>query len=311
MGRQIRTISLIKGAAIVAAMLGARGAYAQTPEVQPDGAASAGAGALQAVETEALSKDAFSTGLLTTSEGALSAALWGGADAANISFLLGQAPARPLTPSIGQALRRVLLSAGAGPANAGPELGGRKLLALARAGFVEEARTVASLSSAPSSDPATGQAHAIADLLAANENAACTRNLRLTSGRDQPFWVKLRVLCYALAEEQAAAELTYKILRDQALLSDTEDALLLAISIGVMPSERVLPQTALDYAIMRRLELPLSADQLGKADGGVLVTLARDESVAPALRIAAAQFAAQRGIFDGAAAPSAHGKFQL
>ncbi|MEL7490692.1 MAG: hypothetical protein AAGJ73_08225 [Pseudomonadota bacterium] len=277
-----------KTVAIMAALMLATGgaALAQTSLTAP-------------VERTSLAQDAFSTGVLRAGQGAMDPDLWRGADAETLEFLLEKAPSRPMTPSLGGVLRRTLLSAGAGPEGAPASLGGRKLLALARAGFSEEVRNVASLSSAPANDPQVGQALALADLLDGDTDAACRRNAGLSGGRDAPFWVKLRVLCYAAAGENDAADLTYGLLRDSGALSEGDALFLRALATGAAPKTPPAPENALHLAALRQLQLPLLPSLLDVADAGVLKAIANDGSVDVQSRIAAAARAASMGVVSG------------
>ncbi|MBB5519718.1 hypothetical protein FHS62_002543 [Amphiplicatus metriothermophilus] len=250
------------------------------------------------VEATPLARDAFATGLLSRGDGALAPGLWRGARADTLAALLDLAPRRPASPAIGEAMRRVLLSAGDAPPGATSALGGRKLLALARAGFVEEARTIASLSSAPRGDPYVGQALAVADLLEGRPEEACRRNAGLSSGRDEIFWVKLRVLCYALAGERDAAELTFDILRERGAVEPADEPFFLALTTGAAPKTPPAPENALHLAALRQLALPLAPELLGRADAGVLRAVARDESADIATRAAAARMAAAMGVMS-------------
>lgn len=250
------------------------------------------------VEATPLARDAFATGLLSRSEGALAPDLWRGARPETLAVLLDLAPPRPASPAIGEAMRRVLLSAGETPPGATSALGGRKLLALARAGFIEEARTIASLSNAPRGDPHVGRALAVADLLEGRPEEACRRNAGLSSGRDEIFWVKLRVLCYALAGERDAAELTFDILRERGAVEPADEPFLLALTTGAAPKTPPAPENALHLAALRQLGLPLAPELLAVADAGVLKAVARDENLDIATRAAAAQKAAAMGVMS-------------
>lgn len=250
----------------------------------------------EAVETAPLATDAFSTGVLDRSNGALPPTLWQGSDSQTLEYLLMHMPSRPSAPSLGETLKRVLLSPGPGPQGAAASLGGKKLLALARAGFAEEARTVSSLSTASRGDPWTGQADAVADLLSGEIAAACRRNANLNSGRDELFWVRLRALCYVEAGETDAADLTLGILRDQGALDAADLEFLTAALTGAAPKAPPAAQNALQYAIARKLGLPFSPGLLNEADAGVLAAIAKDISLDPATRISAAQRAIAMGI---------------
>jgi len=252
----------------------------------------------ETVETQPIAVDPFSTGLLTAAEGALERTLWDGAEPQTIDYLLERLPARPHAPSLGEALRRALLSPGSAPQGAGPSLGGKKLLALARAGFVEEARTVASLSTAGRNDPWTGQALAVADLLDGDVANACSRGASIASGRGEPFWVKLRVMCYAEAGEFDAADLTLNILREQGLLNPDEDAFLAAAARALAPKTPLAPRTALEYAVAKTIRAPLAPGLVNRADGGVLAAIAADAGADEATRIEALQRAVAMGVAD-------------
>ncbi len=248
------------------------------------------------VETAQISTDAFSTGTLDRLTGALPPTLWQGSDGQTLEYLLTQLPTRPSSPSLGETMKRVLLSPGPGPQDAAASLGGKKLLALARAGFAEEARTVASISTASRGDPWTGQAEAVADLLSGDALAACQRNANLSSGRDELFWVRLRAYCYAQAGELDAADLTLGVLRDQGALGTSDEQFLLAVVTGATPKSPIAVENALQYAISRTLDLPLLPSLLSKADASVLTAIAHDVSLDATIRIAAAERAIAMGV---------------
>ncbi len=252
------------------------------------------------VEQSALARDVFSTGTLSRSEGGLPGDLWRGADAATLSRLLDSLPALPATPSLGEAIRRTLLSNGDGPDDASGNLGGKKLLALVRAGYADEARTIASLSNAARNNPSVSQALAVADLLDAKVNDACLRNAALASGRDSNFWVTLRVLCYAAKGERDAAELSLGLLREQGALSDSDEALLSALVTGAPPKAMPALENAFHLAALRQLKLPLTPGDLRRADGGVLKAVMSDAAVDPATRAAAGVLGVMRGAVRGA-----------
>jgi hypothetical protein len=255
---------------------------------------------LAPVETTALAKDPFSTGLLSKSEGGLGGDLWEGASPATLSSLLEQMPTRPASPSIGAALRRTLLTSGAGPAGASSALGGAKLAALARAGFGEEARIIESLSSAPDGDPEIDEAMAVADLLSGDVEEACQKNARLTRGRDAPFWVKLRILCYAAANELDAAELALGLLREQNALTPADEEIMTPLAAGGRPKTPAAPEGPVHYAALQLMKMPISPALLGDAEAGVVKAAAMDGDADWPTRIAAAVRAVSMGVMSGA-----------
>ncbi|GJL94132.1 MAG: hypothetical protein DHS20C05_05370 [Hyphococcus sp.] len=252
----------------------------------------------EVVETAQISTDAFSTGTLEVGEGALSPDIWTDTRAETLEFLLDHMPTRPGNPSLGAALKRVLLTPGTAPSEAAPSLGGKKLLALARAGLTEEAKTIASLSTNGRGDPWVEQAEAIIDLLNNDIASACRRNANLSTGRDGLFWVRLRVLCYAQAGERDAADLTFGILRDQGSLDDADAAYLGAVATGNPLADAAPIEDALQLAIASSFDLDISLQHLAHADAGVLAAVAGAERYAQALRIGAAQQAIAMGAMN-------------
>lgn len=252
------------------------------------------------VEQTSLASDAFATGVLSRADGALAADRWKGADPARLTALLADAPSRPSGPAIGAALRLLLLSPGETPPGAGPALGGAKLAALARAGFLDEARTIASLSGAPASHPLVAEALATVDLNEGMIDSACRRAGNIASGRQEPFWIKLRLVCYAAAGERDAADLTFGLLRDRGLLSDADEALFNAVIANAAPKTPVAPENALHLAAARLSKQPLGPGLLAAADGGVLKGLASDASQSAATRVASAWGAAAAGAMSAA-----------
>lgn len=254
---------------------------------------------LAPIEQTALAKDAFSTGMLDRSAGALGSDIWRGADPAVLRTLLDMTPARPASPAIGSALRRVLLSGGEAPAGSPSSLGGAKLIALARAGLYEEARQIDSLA-APSTDPARAEAAAAADLLSGNVAAACDRSRRITSGLENPYWVRLRVVCYAASNELDAAELALGVLRDSGRLGASDAAILTPLAAGGAPKSPSAPVDSVQLAALKLMKAPIIAGLLDDADGGVVVSVARDAGADWPARIDAATRAAAMGVMNGA-----------
>lgn len=255
---------------------------------------------LAPIEQAALARDAFATGLLDRSEGALGTDLWRGSDAASLAVLLDALPSRPPSPSIGAAMRRVLLSSGDSPPDATAALGGAKLKALVRAGFIAEARQIESLSTGVNADPASIEAMANADILAGDGAAACDKARRITGARDNPFWVRLRIVCYARSNELDAAELALGILAESGGVSETDATLFTALASGGKLKTPVAPTDAVHFAAIKLMGTPLSAPLLGEAEAGVVEAVANDSGQGWPTRLAAARSAAAMGAMSGA-----------
>lgn len=258
----------------------------------------------ETVETAQLATDAFAIGALQPGEQPLPPGLWAGSEPQTLDFLLTYAPSRPATPGLGAAMRRALLSPGDKPAGAGASLGGKKLLALTHAGFIEEARTISSLATSGRNDVYFAEAEAVGALLTGNYDAACRRGANLATGREALFWVKLRALCYARAGELDAFDLTVNLLRERGAFTGTDEAYLMAALSGATgrTPENLLPaaETALHYAAAHIAGVPINPATIEKAHGGVVASIAKDDEAEPALRLEAAEQAVAMGVISSA-----------
>lgn len=281
------TRNKLLAAASVALFAGASVPFAVAQIAAPEG-----------VETASLPTDAFSIGGLEEGERALPESLWSNADPQLLDFLLSYAPSRPASPSLGQAMRRTLLSAGAKPAGADASLGGKKLLALAKAGFVDEARDIASLATSGRNDLAVAEADAVISLLGGDADNACRRGAALSGGREAIFWVRLRAFCYARAGELDAFDLTMNLLRERGALSSSDEALFFAAAAEAAPKEVPPIKTPLQYAALKTTGVEMSLNDLADAEGGVIAAVAGDTKASNALRLEAAMRAVSMGVME-------------
>ncbi|WDI31728.1 hypothetical protein PUV54_00810 [Hyphococcus flavus] len=266
------------------------------------GAAVGQIAAPETVETAQLATDAFAIGALKPGEPALQPSLWQDSEPQTLDFLLSHAPTRPNGPSMGLAMRRILLSPGQRPAGADASLGGKKLLALVKAGFIEEAQTIASLATSGRNNASVAEAQAVIGLLTGNFDNSCRRDTNLASGRDALFWVRLRAFCYARAGEFDAFDLTVNLLRERGAFSPTDEAYLtsmLSAAAGAAPDKTLPPaETALHYAAAEAAGLSLNPLSTRTAEGGVVAALAQNPDADPAMRIEATQQAIAMGVTD-------------
>lgn len=272
------------------------GAVAQTAPLAP-------------VEETALARDTFATGLLDRSGGALAEDLWRGADAQALSDLLENLPSHPVSPSIGVAARRVLLSPGESPQGADAALGGEKLKALVRLGFVDEAREIESLAIGGKSSAATLEAMATADLLSGDNAAACAKVQRIASPNDGDDGAKLRAFCYAVAGELDAADLALGLLRERGRLSVADEDILAPLMAGGKPKAGAEPIDAVHLAALRYADATLSYSP--GASAGVHRAIATDGRAALSARLSSARRAAAMGVMSGAALKNLFGEAPL
>ena len=251
------------------------------------------------IEQTALARDAFSTGLLDRNEGALDSDLWRGSDAQTIAALMAALPDKPASPAIGAAFRRLLLSQGETPLGSTASLGGRKLSALITAGFVDEARTIDSLSAGGGRDATSIEAMAIGGLLVGEREDACAKARGIGAAGDSAFWVKLRVVCYAVANELDAAELALGILKENLWIGERETPIFALLAAGARPDTPFEATSAVEYAAIEALGAPYSFSTLERGSAGVVKALARNAGVDWAMRLAAARRAAAMGVMSG------------
>ena len=261
-----RRIKLTLGGALAALALGAVPAGAQTLEIDDS---------------------AFGLGTLSRDEGALPGGLWAGAEASLLTDLLEAMPRTYGEPAYLDLARRVLLSPAEAPADADDALAGAKLLAAAEAGFYREAGELAELAPQLSGQPALTQVAALSALLDGDVRRACTRGARLTQGRADPFFLRLRYLCYVDAGEGSAADLTLGLLRDQGVLSPGADRVLTALQTSGDIGGSVSPEDAFQYAAAQMLGAEVSPAAVPELPGSVLTAVARDEQAGADLRLPA------------------------
>lgn len=250
------------------------------------------------VETETFGQDSFALGTLSASKGALPRDLWQGASASDVAYLLDNLPTRLDHPAQTESYKRLLLSPGSSPQGADNVLTGKKLMVLARIGFYEQAASLAGLAGNIEGEPELAEAIAYAAMMDGDMTGACQRGETLLRGRDRPFWLKLRLLCYGATGENAAADLTFGLLQEASDLSDTDIKLFNAIATGQKPRKSVAPLDGFHYAAIRQLELPLKGDMLDKAEGAVFTALAREAAAPPEVRAASAMRMVAHGVIS-------------
>ena len=259
--------------------------------------ASAATGAHAPAEAQALPIDdgPFGLGTLSADEGALPADIWEGADPDALATLLGALPRAYAEPAYLDLARRLLLSPSAAPEGADDALAGAKLLAAAELGFYREAGQLAELAPQLSDQPALTKVAALSALLDGDVRRACQRGARLTQGRADPFFLRLRYLCYVDAGEENAADLTLGLLRDQGL-ADGAERVFTALQTSGSLGGTVSPQGAFEYAGVQMLGAEVSAAAVPELPGSVLAAVARDEGADTDARLAALERALSLGL---------------
>ncbi|MEM9988855.1 MAG: hypothetical protein AAF723_04975 [Pseudomonadota bacterium] len=234
------------------------------------------------VEQTQFGEDAFSLGTLTPATGAMDRNLWQGAQPNALQDMFLGVPTAFNDPLHLELLRRVTLSPGQSLPGADNALTGQKLLTAARAGFYQEAASLAELVPNLRSSPRLAQVVAYRELMEGETENACARGAGLQEGRTGVFWVKLRFICYVRAEERSAADLTLNLLRRQNALSARETDLYTSFSKGRVSS--FVPQSPMEFAILRSSDEPLPSNSLETATLDIKAAIARDIAQLVAMR---------------------------
>jgi len=264
---------------------------------------------LAPIEQTVLARDTFATGLLDRDAGALAPELWRGSSAGTLAALLSAAPLRPSSPAIGVALRRVLLSPGEAPPRADASLGGARLRALARLGFVDEVREIESLAVGGKADAAVLEALATADLLSGDAAGACAKVQRISAPRDNAYGVRLRAFCYVVAGELDAADLALGLLRERGALSAADEAILSPLVAGGKPKAGAAASDPVQYAAQKIADVPVIISS--EAEAGVLRAVMADAGSPFPARLDAAKRAAAMGVVSAAALKELFGEPSL
>ncbi|MEM1381601.1 MAG: hypothetical protein AAGH41_13355 [Pseudomonadota bacterium] len=257
------------------------------------------------VERTSFGTSPFSLGTLTQADGALDADLWSGATADEIRTNLETLPVRFEDPAKRMMARRVLLSPGDGPEEAGAPLAALKLLRAAQSGYVIEAGSVAELTPGLSTKPGLSQVAAMRDLARGQWDKACGRGASLQEGRQSDFFVRLRAFCYINSGERAAAELTLSLAREEGVLTPEDQQMFRALLSGNRSA--ALPQNPLQYAAYRKLGGAFSKADIAALPPGMAAAAAMDTGLSAEARLAAVYRAAlenllpQRDLADAAA----------
>ncbi len=181
-----------------------------------------------------------------------------------------------------------------------------KVAALGRAGRVDELIEVLR-DSGQSNDPVAAARYALALLAAGRDDEACATGLGAGPGEIQGDRLSKRAIflipayCAARGGDKNGARLALNLARDS------------GADVGIAPAalegaSRTLPKSVdvLDYLFLRLGGGGGSAEIAAKATPELLFLLARDQQVAPELRVAAAERAASLNIVDGTALAGAY-----
>lgn len=253
--------------------------------------------------------DSFSVEALPAGVAALPTDIWAGVAGADAARVVGASPGGHGSLAAAEISARVLLTGAAAP-----ERREGRALALARVRAVAELGRLGAvdriLSGAPKAlEDADFARFGAAAKLANNDVAgACSLSDRLSTGRREAYWARLRAACFAMAGESAAAELTLELAREAAAEGVDEDfSHLVAAAGGALDGDR--PATlrdTIELALARKAGVAITAEAARDLTLGAAAAIALDETVPAATRLVAAQRAAEAGAIGVAALAAAY-----
>jgi hypothetical protein len=250
------------------------------------------------------SVDASATGLIDDKQGSLGADMWRGASRSDVERYLAQLPVVTGSPVMNDLSRRLLLT-GAQPPE-GPKDGVSVLaLRLNQLIAIGHADLAYDLGNSAQADKSTDvvMARARAALAIGKDGEACAELPDIPTGSDPAhdaaaaFNLKLSAFCQVVSGNKSTANLTLDLAREEGLDDPLFYSLVAQATDGLKlkapdPKSLDILEVAL-YRLAGR-ELPKNAGEI--AASAVVQTLARDEKLAPEIRIAAGERAAMLGL---------------
>ena len=228
--------------------------------------------------------DLFSSEAGTTG---LPADLWRGASADLARAVIPMLAQKPLTPAAAAFARRLMSTGGPAPDGAGNDLD----LAAARIGAVlalgDAPGAQAMVQHTPGLRQNANLAHvaAEADLVLGQEDQACAIGDGLTTGKDQPYFRRLRAYCLLRTGDLPGAQLAYDLADEQA--KDDVYKRLMSAAVAHTPPGDASLRNGLEYALSRRLQLDL-APAMAKAWAPIPPVAAKDSNMPLGAQSAAA-----------------------
>ncbi|MCC7273438.1 MAG: hypothetical protein IT561_12285 [Alphaproteobacteria bacterium] len=235
----------------------------------------------------------------TTAEGGFGTALWHASRWATVERLLGRLPAAA-TPARHALARGLLMSAAARPEGApdGAFLE-RRLAGLLALGDGPAAHALARALPAERLGGPLARPAAEAALLAGVPADACRAARRPELDTTELFWRRLLVACDALDGQGDRVALGLDLLREQGRDPGAAFVALVEAALGgEKPAVDALPD-GLAVVLAAKAGAAPTAAALAAAGPGVAAAIARADAMPPALRLAAAERMAARGLVDG------------
>ncbi len=243
--------------------------------------------------------DSSGMGLIGPATGGFEQDLWAGSERLVIETLLPNLPVATNSRTMNQLARRLLLTAGPLPEGVtrGSSFLSLRLERLYVAGQVADIAELANMGTAVPLAPGLARYQAEAFLLARDYVSTCSLATSSAEGRNEPFWLQLRTFCFVVAGENAAADLTADLLREQNLEDPSFFALVTRMTTGAeIDIPRGSELDALLLAMHAQVGISPAEDALSGSFPAVLAALALDESFDLGVRLSSAQKATEFGV---------------
>ena len=244
--------------------------------------------------------DPESIGPLNPDRGGFDFEMWQGTRRGVVETMLPEMPARTVSPTVRDLMRRLLLTNARAP---GGEA--KKNLVVLRAAQLSAMGDATGLTellqTAPSrgADPALVRIEADALFLESDNSRVCPLVASQSGTSADNYWRKADIFCQALAGEQSRAALGADMLREQgdkdALFADLLDALVNGAKPKIDSMAKALP---LHLAMARAAKIPFPADIATSDQPSILHLIATSPSLPPEQRLEAAERAEAMGVLD-------------
>lgn len=199
--------------------------------------------------------DPAGAGLLSAGSGGFASGLWSGSPRAAINARLAQLPAAPNSPTMRALMKRLLLTGATPPQGVTPpdepSFLALRLQRLIANGMVNEASMLGAQSSRE--DSFARQAWAESLLLQGRDGDACGDTTSPQQGASEPYWLKLRTVCYLMRDEKQPATLTLDIMRERGIEDEAFTTLATALVEGGKVDVKALPApSGVHLALLRQ-----------------------------------------------------------
>lgn len=263
---------------------------------------SIGASGIQVDRLQVVTPD--SAGILSTENGGFGVDMWRGTSMARAMEMLARVPARLASPTLAGLVRRLVLTTAAppeGPSD-GEKFAVRRLAVLIAMADYPAALDLLSVMPRQGRGPGLLRAEAELHFLSGDNIAGCALVGNEVRRSQADFWQKALVYCQLLSDQPEKAELGISLLReigaDDDLFYRLTEAMIRGGTADLTDMTTPLP---LAVAMVGQVAAEAGSAMIAGMRTGMLRALALNARLAPPLRLAVTERAAELGIFSDSA----------